>query len=138
MGLRWLVAQRYEVKGWPSMVMSTRWAASLTMTATPLAGDAPAAAFRVMIEPAISPIAKSLDVVIRLASNHHHLRLLVEGHLLAGLDGRHIHAQCDGVAVARADAGIRRLARAHALHPVAHVGVGLRVAAARAPGVRVG
>src|SRR5580692_9663565 len=64
---------------------------------------------------------------IHLTSGHHLLRLLVEGHLLPGLDCRHIHAQRNAVAIAGFNRSIRRLAAAHALHPVAHVGAGHRI-----------
>ena len=59
---------------------------------------------------------------IDLASNHDLLGLVVEGDLLPGLNGGDVHAERDGVAVAGFDAGVRRLAGADALHPVAHVG----------------
>src|ERR1017187_3018639 len=75
---------------------------------------------------------------IGLACNYYLLGFVVEGDFLPGLDGSDVHAQRNGVRVAGADAGVWRLARAHTLHPIAHVGVGLWIAATAAGGVGVG
>src|ERR1035441_6191137 len=75
---------------------------------------------------------------IRLSCNYYLLGLIVEGDLLPALDGGDIHAQRNGVRVAGADAGVGSFARAHALHPVAHVGVRLWIAATAAGGIGVG
>src|ERR1035437_1661965 len=133
------------------MVMSTRCSASLTVTPTPgavfAATEAASAVYIygvgnfTILQPSATPatrvMAKSLDMRIWLTSNHYLLGLIVEGDFLAGLDCGYIHAQRDRVAVACADAGVRRLARADAFHPVAHVGGGLGVAVSTG-GVGVG
>src|SRR6185312_14223831 len=126
--------QRYEVNGLPSMVTSTRRCAWSAVTLTP----APASFARagaalpsptIAITPNINHLYRDLPscLYMNLASREHLLRLVVEGYLLAGLDGGDVHAQRDGVAVAGFDVGVGRLARADALHPVAHVGRGLVV-----------
>src|SRR3954454_16945241 len=104
------------------MVTSTRRSASLATTRTPcpIAETAthPSASI-----PARNPAA----LRIRLASRDHLLSGIVERHLLTCLDRGDIHAQGNGVAVAGLDGRIGRLARAHAFHPVAHVGRGLGI-----------
>src|SRR5258707_12424028 len=71
---------------------------------------------------------------IYLAPHHPLLGLVVEGHLLACLDGGNVHAQRDGMTVSGFDRRIGSLAGTDALHPVAHVGRSLRVAM----GIRIG
>ena len=88
------------------MVMSTRCSASLTATSTRgfvLLAVGPARMANIYgvgnfwpVHPSATPATKaaasSLYVLIRLASNHDLLRLLVEGNLLAGLDCGDVHA----------------------------------------------
>src|SRR5665213_3607794 len=112
------------------MVMSTRRLASSATTLTPLPVSLAKALPTRIIKPTRAPSSSNLR--IDFASRHHLLRLVVEGDFLAGLDGGDVHAERDGVAVARLDAGVWRFARADTLHPVAHVGGSLRIA------VRVG
>src|SRR5665213_658087 len=108
------------------MVISTRRLASSATTLTPLPVSlAKALPTRTMM-PTRRPSQSNLR--IDFAPYHDLLRLVVEGDFLAGLDRGDVHAERDGVAVARFKAGVRRLAGADALHPVAHVGGGLRIA----------
>src|ERR1039458_3418325 len=65
---------------------------------------------------------------INLASHHYLLGLVVEGDLLAGLDGGDVHTQRDGMTISSLDGRIGSFAGTDALHPVAHVGRGLWVA----------
>src|ERR1700684_236460 len=109
------------------MVMSTRRRASFATTCTPEAGAAMSEVeLNIM---AAAKIPSTAMLRIHLASHHHLLRLVVEGHFLAGLNRSHIHAESDGMAVSCFDRRIGRLARAHAFHPVAHVRGGLRIGA---------
>src|SRR5665213_3590379 len=108
------------------MVMSTRRLASSATTLTPLPVSLAKALPTRTMSPTRKPSRSSLR--IDLASYHHLLRLVVEGDFLAGLDCCDVHAERDGVAVARFNAGVWRFAGADALHPVAHVGGGLRIA----------
>src|SRR5450631_3747659 len=108
------------------MVMSTRCSASLTVTLTPeVLPPTPVPARAANIngvgrsfapeQPsrtlAAKPMAISLNMLIGLSSNDHLLGFFVEGDLLAALNRGHVHAQCNRMAVAGADAGVRRLAR---------------------------
>src|SRR5579862_7114409 len=119
----------YDVNGLPSMVMSTRRCASSGTTCTP---EVLAALSGWVGVRRAAARATTASLRINLASNHHVLRLVVEGDFLAGLNRSHIHAEGNGVAVAGLNGSVGRFARAQALHPVAHVRRGLRV------GVRVG
>src|SRR5580700_5940945 len=100
------------------MVMSTRRSAESDTTRTPFGGAAKALAARA--KPAAAETNSNL-LCIDLTPSQHLLRLVVEGHLHTSLDSGHVHAQCDGMAVARFNRRVRCLARAHALHPVAHI-----------------
>src|SRR6185312_5278511 len=98
------------------MVMSTRRCASSGATSTP---DFPAAHSSCTgMSMAAARAATRASLRMDLPPDHHALRLVVEGNLLAGLNRGHIHAQRDGVAVPCLDGRIRRLVRTHALHPV--------------------
>src|SRR5580698_443943 len=108
------------------MVMSTRRWASSGVTCTPLEVDAACNADAAKAQ-AANDTASAARLRIHLASRYDLLGLLVEGNFLAGLYCRNVHAESDGVAVSGVDRGIGRLARANALHPVAHVGRGLRI-----------
>src|SRR5665213_1588295 len=108
------------------MVMSTRRLASSATTLTPLPVSLAKALPTRIISPTRAPSRSSLR--IDFAPYHDLLRLVVEGDFLAGLDGGDVHAERDGVAVAGFNAGVGRFAGADALHPVAHVGGGLRIA----------
>src|SRR5665213_2651496 len=108
------------------MVTSTRRLASLATTLTPLPVSLAKALPTRITSPTRAPSSSSLR--IDFAPYHDLLRLVVEGDFLARLYRGNVHAERDGVAVARFNAGVGRLARADALHPVAHVGGCLRIA----------
>src|ERR1039458_4712281 len=104
------------------MVMSTRRWASSGVTCTSLEDEAAKAQ---AANPNVAASAARLR--IDLASRDDLLGLVVEGNFLAGLDGRDVHAQSDGVAVSGFNRGIGCFSRADALHPVTHVGRCLRI-----------
>src|SRR5258706_6593930 len=63
--------------------------------------------------PRTKPLVHGRDgdcLSVDLAADHDLLGLVVEGHLLAGLDRSHVHAQRDGVAVSSLDRRVGRLA----------------------------
>src|SRR5260370_35520156 len=106
--------------------MSTRWCASSATTWTPLS-----AAFAKSLLPKPRPPTRrpsTSNLCIDLSPRDHLLRFVIEGHLLAGLDGSNVHAKRDGVAVTSFNAGIGCLSGANRLHPIAHIGRGLRIA----------
>src|SRR5579875_3853285 len=110
------------------MVMSTRRCAVSGVTLTPFCAVAAyGSAARTASAARVGAIFDRGELGKDLASCHDLLRLVVEGDLEAGLDGGDVHAERDGVAVAVFDRGVRGLAAAHALHPVAHVGGGFGV-----------
>src|SRR5579863_6290450 len=116
----------YEVKGLPSMVMSTRRLASSGTTWTPFAGGAAKATE--MLARVVARAVSATNLGKDFASRHDLLRLVVEGNFQAGLDGGDVHAEGDGVAVTGFNGGVGSFAGANTFHPVAHVGGGLRVA----------
>src|SRR4051794_36753263 len=121
----------YDVNGFPSMVMSTRRCGSSATTRTPFPDGA------AKTNPAGRQHANNKQSMILLskdlASCDDLLSLVVERDFFSGLDCSNVHAECDGVAVACFDWGVRSFARAHAFHPVAHVGRGLGIAAGVGP-----
>src|ERR1035437_7332572 len=72
---------------------------------------------------------RNAHLCVDFATNHHLLRLVVEGDFLTGADGGDVHAEGDGVMVAGFDGSAGCLARADTLNPFAHVSRGLRIAA---------
>src|SRR5215467_12027139 len=124
----------YDVNGLPSIVMSTRRALSLTVRRTP---GSPS--FLFLVRPEITPNGRTVDSsaasngraqnridisppLYSLSPCDYILLLIVECDPFAGMQRRDRHTQRDRVTVGSMNIGVRRFARSHTLHPVAHVG----------------
>src|SRR5437763_15924765 len=124
----------YAVKGFPSTSTSTRrWSSWGTTSTRGLgAGDSGFGTSEPRTpnpEPR-STRTKNNHTVRMSASAHHNVAFgVVEHHLPAAVHRGDGHAQRHGVVVARLDVGVGLLARAHAFHPVLHVGGGGRIGA---------
>src|SRR5689334_20281962 len=109
------------------MMISTRRAASFGTPRTPPAAGLLCALacndpYKTTTRHANAPATCNLRFMKSFAlADDHILFGVVEGHALAGLQGGNRHRERRRVIVSRVDVGIRRLARAHALHAVAPV-----------------
>src|SRR5437899_2184269 len=98
-------------------------------------GDVPHASVIELCHKGRSPLLiATLRTSPNLTAGHDFLCRVVKRHPLTGLNCRNRHAQCDGMAIARLDVGIRSLATAHALHPIQHVCAGCLVDSSVAAG----
>src|SRR5882762_288702 len=113
----------YAVNGFPSTRTSTRrWSSCGT---TSIWGLGARGSRLGNSDPRIpSPKPPSISSqALRMLSPHHHVALgVVEHDLPAAVHRGDRHAQRHRMVVARFDVGIGLFTRAHALHPVAHVG----------------
>src|SRR5207302_8068889 len=119
----------YAVNGFPSTSTSTRRVSSCGTTSTRGLG-AWGSGFETSEPRTPNPEPRSTRTknnhTVRMSASAHHdvAFRVVEHHLPAAVNRGDGHAQRHGMIVAGLDVGVGLLARAHALHPVPHVGCG--------------